>query len=328
MLRRTGLIVAVAFRLALAVDTVAAAAPTPLHIGYSDWPGWVAWQVAIDKGWLTQAGLDVKFEWFDYSASMEAFTAGKLDGDFVTNGDALVLGAGGTRNVTVLVTDFSNGNDMIVARPGIHTVKDLKGKKIAIEIGLVEHLLLLDALKKSSMSLDDVTLVNSKTNETPQVLASGQVDAIGAWQPNSGLAIRALPGARPIYTSAQSPGLIYDVLAVNPATLAAHRADYMKLIQVWDHVVSYVSDPKTQDDALQIMAMRVGLNPAQYKPLLAGTHLIGVAEAKKVLVKADSLSSLYGSSQNADDFNVHNAVYKQAQRIDGYIEPSLTLAQP
>jgi NitT/TauT family transport system substrate-binding protein len=328
MSRTTGLIVALAWMMSLMGGASQAAAPAPLHLGYSDWPGWVAWQVAIDKGWLKQAGLDVKFEWFDYSASMEAFAAGKLDGDFVTNGDALVMGAGGARNVTVLVTDFSNGNDMIVARPGIHSLKDLKGKKIGIEVGLVEHLLLLDGLKKAAMTQDDVTLINSKTNETPQVLASGQVDAIGAWQPNSGLAIRALPGAHPVYTSAQSPGLIYDVLAVNPATLATRRADYLKLIKVWDRVVAYINDPKTQDDAVQIMATRVGLNPTQYKLLLAGTHLISVLEAKKVLVKAEGLSSLYGSTQIADEFNVHNAVYKQPQKIDGYIEPSLTLAQP
>jgi NitT/TauT family transport system substrate-binding protein len=56
--------------------------------------------------------------------------------------------------------------------------------------------------------------------------------------------------------------------------------------------------------------------------------LISVVEAKKVLVKGDGLGSLYGSTQIADDFNVHNAVYKQPQKVDGYIEPSLTLAQP
>ena len=67
--------------------------------------------------------------------------------------------------------------------------------------------------------------------------------------------------------------------------------------------------------------------PAKYQLLLAGTHLIGIAEAKGVLVKSDGLGSLYGSTQNADDFNVHNAVYKQPQRIDAYIEPSLTAGQ-
>jgi NitT/TauT family transport system substrate-binding protein len=312
---------------ASAAGAAQAAAP-PLRIGYSDWPGWVAWQIAIDKGWLSDAGLDVKFDWFDYSASMEAFAAGKIDADLVTNGDALVMGAGGARNVIILITDYSNGNDMIVGRPGIKTLADLKGKRIGVEIGLVDHLLLLDGLKKQGMTQNDVTLVNSKTNETPQVLASGQVDAIGAWQPNAGLAMKALPGARPVYTSAQAPGLIYDVLTVNPASISAHRADYIKLVRVWERVVGYINDPKTQPDAVQIMAARVGLTPEKYQQLLAGTHLISIAEARKILVKADGLGSLYGSTQNADDFNVRNAVYKQPQRIDSYIEPSLTAAQP
>ena len=51
----------------------AAAHAAPLKVGYSDWPGYVAWQIAIDKGWIKQAGLDVDFEWFDYSASLDAF---------------------------------------------------------------------------------------------------------------------------------------------------------------------------------------------------------------------------------------------------------------
>jgi NitT/TauT family transport system substrate-binding protein len=301
---------------ALPVDAAA------ISLGYSDWPGWVAWQVAIDKGWLKQAGLDINFNWFDYSASMDAFAAGKIDGD------ALVTGASGARNITILVTDYSNGNDMIIARPGIKNMQELKGKKIGVEVGLVDHLLLLDGLKKAGLTQNDVTLVNSKTNETPQVLASGQVDAIGAWQPNSGMAMKAVPGAHPIYTSAQAPGLIYDVLIVSPSSLAAHRTDYMKLVQLWDRIVKYINDPHTQDDAISIMSARVGLTPAQYKPLLAGTHLLDIAEAKKVFVKTDGLDSLYGSSKIVDEFNVRNNVYKQPQGIDGYIYPALTMSQP
>jgi NitT/TauT family transport system substrate-binding protein len=303
------------------------AAAASLSVGYSDWPGWVAWQVAIDKGWIKDAGLDVSFQWFDYSASMDAFTAGKIDADLMTNGDTLVTGAGGGRGVMIMLTDYSSGNDMIVGEPGIKGLKDLKGKKVGIEVGLVEHLLLLHALQTVGMTEKDVSLVNAKTNETPQVLASKQVAAIGAWQPISGQAMKAVPGARPLYTSAKAPGLIYDVLAVSPASLNAHRADWMKLIGVWDKVVHYIDDPKTQDDALKIMAARVDLTPDAYKPLLKGTHLIDVAEAKKTFKKGDGLGSLYGSSRNADQFNVANDVYKQAQNIDSYIDPSLTDAQ-
>ena len=63
------------------------------------------------------------------------------------------------------------------------------------------------------MSAEDVTIVNTPTDETPQVLASGSVDAIAAWQPNSGQALKSLPGSKPIFTSADAPGIIYDYSA-------------------------------------------------------------------------------------------------------------------
>jgi NitT/TauT family transport system substrate-binding protein len=44
----------------------------PLKIAYSDWPGWVAWEVAIQKGWIKQAGVDAEFLWFEYGPSMAA----------------------------------------------------------------------------------------------------------------------------------------------------------------------------------------------------------------------------------------------------------------
>src|ERR1035437_5409289 len=109
----------------------------PIKIAYSDWPGWVAWEVAIQKGWLKQAGVDAEFLWFEYGPSMDAFTAGKVDAVMVTNGDALVLGATGAKNAMILLNDYSDGNDMVVAKAGITSVKDLKGKKIGVEIGLV-----------------------------------------------------------------------------------------------------------------------------------------------------------------------------------------------
>jgi NitT/TauT family transport system substrate-binding protein len=298
-------------------------AASPLKIGYSDWPGWVAWQVAIDKGWFKEAGVDVKFDWFDYSASMDAFAAGKIDGVTLTNGDALVTGASGAKNVMILVTDYSNGNDMIVAKPGIKTLKDLKGKKVGLEAGFVEHLLLLNGLEKAGLKESDVTLVNTKTNETPQALASGDLAAIGAWQPNSGEAMKRVPGAKPIYTSANEPGLIYDVLTVNPASLSARRADWEKVAKVWDRVVTYINDPKTQPDAVKIMSSRVGLKPSAYLPLLKGTHLLSLEEGKKVFVKADGFKSLYGSSKIADDFNVKYEVYKKPTDLGKAIDPSL-----
>jgi NitT/TauT family transport system substrate-binding protein len=312
---------------AVAAMSISAHAAQPLKIGYSDWPGWVAWQVAIDKGWFKEAGVPVTFEWFDYSASMDAFAAGKIDAVTMTNGDALVTGAAGGKSVMIMLTDYSNGNDMIIGRPGVRSIKDLKGKKVAVEMGFVEHLLLLNGLKKAGMTESDITLVNAKTNEMPQMLASGDVAAVGAWQPIAGQTMKSVPGAKPIYTSADEPGLIYDVLAVNPASAKQRRADWIKVVKVWDRVVKYINDPKTQPDAVKIMAARVGVSPETYLPLLKGTKLLSLDEAKKIYVQGDGFKTLYGSSKIADEFNVANDVYKKAEDVNSYLDSSFTFAK-
>ena len=307
-----------------AVCNVGAQAAEPLKIGYSDWPGWVAWQVAIDKGWFKESGVDVKFEWFDYSASMDAFAAGKLDAVTMTNGDALVTGSGGAKSIMVLITDYSNGNDILVAKPGIKSVADLKGKKVAVEQGLVEHLLLVNALKKAGLKESDVTLVNAKTNEIPQAFTAKDVAAAGVWQPIAGEALKAVPGSKAIYTSADEPGLIYDVLAVKPASAKIRRAEWLKVAKVWDRVVAYIADPKTQPDAVKIMAAKSGVSAAEYLPLLNGTKLLSLEAAKKIYVKGTGFGSLYGSTKIVDSFNVANKVYKTPENINSYLDPSFT----
>ena len=47
----------------------------PLRIAYSDWPGWVAWEIGIQKGFFNDAGVNVEFTWLDYVASMDSFAA-------------------------------------------------------------------------------------------------------------------------------------------------------------------------------------------------------------------------------------------------------------
>jgi NitT/TauT family transport system substrate-binding protein len=300
-----------------------AKAETPLRIGFSDWPGWTGWQIAIDKGWFKQAGVDVDMQWFDYSASLDAFSAGKLDGDFVANGDGLAIGGSGAKNTLIMLTDYSSGNDMIVAKPGITSIKQLQGQKVGIEVGLVEHLLLEHALTANGMALSAVTLVNTPTNNTPQVLASGAVAAIGAWQPIDDQAMLELPGARPIYTSAKAPGLIFDGLAVSPESLKERPQDWLKVIKVWYRVLAYINNPATHADALKIMSARDGVDPKTYQHFFKGTHLLSLAEAKKAYVKSSALSSIYGSDMNADAFNVRNGVYKTPQDVDDYIDDSL-----
>jgi NitT/TauT family transport system substrate-binding protein len=283
----------------------------------------VSWEIAIQKGWFKEAGVNVEFKWFEYVPSMEAYSANKVDAVCVTNGDALVTGSTGGKSVGILINDYSDGNDMIVAKPGIKKMTDLKGKKVGVEVGFVDHLLLMYALKSANMTEKDIKIVNVKTDQAPQALKSGDVDAIAAWQPNSGTALSLVAGSTAIFTSANVPGIIYDELVVSPKSLAERRADWVKVVKVWDRVAKYVNDPANLEDAAKIMSARVNLTPDQYKPLMKGTHIMDLAEAKKHWAKAEGLESVYGSSKIVDDFNVKNTVYKTAMAVDEYLNPAL-----
>ena len=280
-----------------------------LKVGYSDWPGYTVLEVAVQKGWFKEAGIDVEMVWFDYLPSLDAFSAGKIDGVTCVATDALVNGANGAKSKIVALLDYSDGSDAIVGKPGINSIKDLKGQKVGLELTLVEH--------------SDVELVNTPTNETPQTLASGKVAAIGAWYPSSGQALKQVAGSKKLFSSSEVKGLIYDVLSVNPTSYAKNKEAWSKFVGVYYKCVDYVLDPKTKDDAIKIMAAKVGADVKDYAENIPGTHFLTLAEAKKAFVKGEGLDSIYGSMEVGNKFNLDNGVYKESQKPSSYLAPGI-----
>ncbi|SHK81661.1 ABC transporter substrate-binding protein [Fibrobacter sp. UWEL] len=295
-----------------------------LKIAYSDWPGWTAWEIAEKKGFFKKHDVEVKLEWFDYGPSMDAFAAKKVDAVGVANGDAMVLNATGARNVTILINDYSNGNDKIVGAPGINSIKDLKGKKVGVEIGCLSHALLINALQKNGLKPSEVTLVNMPTHQAVQTLESGEVAAVVAWVPHSVNALEKVKGSKELYTSANEPGIIYDLLVVSQESLMKNKAEWAKVVAAWDDVVAYLKDPANKDEAVKILAARVGISEAQYSKFMGGTKFLSLSESVKYFKKGEGYNSIYGSSKIVDKFFVDNKVYDKSVDVNRFIMPKFT----
>ena len=295
----------------------------PLKIGYSDWPGYTLLEVAKQKDWFKEAGVEVEMVWFDYLPSLDAFSAGKIDGVCVVATDALVNGANGAKSKIIALLDYSEGSDMVIGAPGINSIKDLKGKKVGLEVTLVPHLLTLKALEANGMKQSDIELVNTPTNDIAQTLASGKVSAVAGWYPVSGQTLKAVAGSKPIYTSSDAKGLIFDVLAVNPTSFAKRKADWEKVAKVYYKAVDYILDEKTKEDAVKIMAAKVGADPVEYIKAVPGTHFLTLAEAKAAFKKGTGMDSVYGSMTIGNKFNLDNKVYKVSQKPESYLTPSI-----
>jgi NitT/TauT family transport system substrate-binding protein len=298
-------------------ETTAAA---PLKIAYSDWPGWLVLEIGKQKDFFKEAGADVDLVWFgDYGASIDAYTAGKLDGIMIACGDSLKEKS----SVIIVLTDYSEGNDMIIGKEGVGSIKDLKGKTVGLEENLVEHLLLATALEKNGLTEADVTIKKVKTEETTQTLKSGGVDAIGAWYPISGRTLKEVAGSRPLFTSAEAPGLIYDALQVDPDSLDKRREEWKKVVGVWFKCLDFLNDPKTHKEAVEIMAKRIDAKPDDLEKNLKGTHLLDGEGNLKALRKRNTLDSVYGSLQNANNFYLKRKVYDKPVNVAKFVDPSL-----
>ncbi|TCM59863.1 NitT/TauT family transport system substrate-binding protein [Acinetobacter calcoaceticus] len=300
----------------------------PISIAVSDYPGSLAWQVALEKGWFKEAGVEVELKWFDYSSSLAAFTANKIDAVSVANGDNFMLSSNGDQSAIILVNSTSTGNDVIIAKPGINSLAELKGKTVAFERGLVSDLLFSTAIQDAKIDANQLNVVNAVTSELPQVFGSPEISAIAVWQPIAQQALKAVPGSRVIYDSSNKPGLIYDTLSVKIPNIERRKSEWMKIIQVWGRVANYINDPATRQDAVNIMAKRAGVDAHYYATLLAGTTILNLADNKQVFQKGTGLDSLYGSSYQVNEFNLRTKLYTQRLDVDSTIYPSLVNSLP
>src|SRR5678816_4715781 len=91
-------------------------------VGWSVYVGWNPYYYMSKSGilrkWADKYGINIKVQRFDYAPSLDAFVAKNIDACAMTNMEALDMpAASGVDTTAILVGDYSNGNDALLARP-------------------------------------------------------------------------------------------------------------------------------------------------------------------------------------------------------------------
>ena len=312
---------------ALAACSVNADTPaTKVTLGFSAWPGWFPWQVAQEQGLFAQHNLNVELRYFDnYTDSIKALADGTIDANSQTLNDTLQSVSGGAKLSIVLVNDNSTGNDKIIARDGITNIADLRGKRVAVEQGTVDHYLLLLALAEANLTQQDIQLVPLATDAAAAAFAAGQVDAVGAFAPFTSTAL-ARPGSRAIATSAEFPGAIPDHLVVSSA-LARSRPDVTQgLVDTWFDTLKWIKANK--DAANAIMAKRGGVSTEEYLSYDAGTTIFTRRQNLDAFTAGTTPAHLNYQAGKIVDFLVGTQQMQARPSLDGLFDNRFVLAVP
>jgi NitT/TauT family transport system substrate-binding protein len=150
-----------------------------INIGYQPYgPYWV-FQLAKEKGWWDEAGVDVKLIQF-MSGPPQNYAMGKGEVDVSIMGDTPILTSAVQKIYDPLViatlVDISN-MFRVIAQPEYNDIKELKHKKIGTMVGSVENYFLMLVLKKMGWTTDDVQIVHMETKEMQAAMLAGRVDA-------------------------------------------------------------------------------------------------------------------------------------------------------
>lgn len=181
--------------------------------------------------------------------------------------------------------------DAIIAPSAITSVANLKGKKVAYEEGTTSDLLLNYALSQNGLALSDIEPIFMPASDAGAALIAGQVDVAVTYEPYISAALAENQDLRLLYTAAERPGLISDVLAIR-ANLDAAITE--KLLKAWDEsLVFYNANP---DEAKAIIAKAVGSVPEELLTAFDGIKFYTLTENKTAL-KGDFLAILQDVGQ-------------------------------
>lgn len=288
----------------LSFGLLATPAAAQVKIGVSDWPGWVAWYVAEQKGMFKKHGADVKLVWFaNYTDSISALSAGQVDANSQTWSDSMAPLAKGLPLKAILVNDNSAGNDAVMVNPKIKSFADLKGKKIALEEFSVSHFLLTLALAKNGMGLKDVQVVNLSAGDAAAAFLAGRVDAAAVWNPWVNK-IQSSGKGKALFTSKDVPGMIPDLLVAQEKSIKAKRKDYLGMIKAWYEAEAFIK--AKPDEAAKIMAKVVGMDAKEYAVFLPGTKFFDQKANLQAFGPASDATSLLGVAPTISKFLLDN----------------------
>ena len=245
------------------IDTgVPSSGMVKLRMGIHSWPGAALFYLAHELGIFARHSISIELVGMESDEDrLRAWNMGEID---VINStlDGVILAAVDNPEVRVLCPiDYSAGGDALVASSRVHSIADLKGKRVGMERRfVVTEFFLSYLLERQGLSLKDVKLIDLKVSEVGSALIAERVDAGILWGPWL-QKTKELAGANIIASSTECPYL-FSVLMTKESIVQGKHEVLFRLKDAWRDAVSAYKGDKGM--AIKIMAPYFGLSELEF----------------------------------------------------------------
>lgn len=266
-------------------NETATAKPSPfstINIGIDLWPGYYPVVIANELGLFAKRGLTVNISYpQDTDLMLKQFAAHELDAVCVAAGDLVMGRRDNLAARIVLISDLSAGGDALLSLNRL--TNTLAGLRIGTNMGGFGELFVEQFVTDYGTDVADIELLNLDASRAYEKLASGELDIAHSWEPYVSEAKSR--GAKVVYTSRQTPGLIPDILAFNGAFIKTHPQQIQTFIEAWLEAVDWWLVNSEQGNLLVTKALQLD----------APVSLEGI----KLMDRASNIASFNGQSARA-----------------------------
>jgi NitT/TauT family transport system substrate-binding protein len=267
------------------------------------WPGQYWIEIAEKKGWFEEAGLNVEIIDTnpDYYQSLSDMAAGKLDVQNFTLFDLISYRLGEKDLVMFLCADSSAGAEGIVARPGISSLKDLKGKRIGVSVGTYTDYILEVVLKKNALRSSDIIKVEILEEQAVESFTRHNLDAIVTWEPELTNVMKAING-RKLFDTSQIPGVSYNGQVFHQSFINERPGDVQAYVRVWHKTTEFMK--RNPEEAFGIIAKIYGVTPGEVQAFTQLDKIMDLADNLTAFSYAAGFESLHGSARQINNYMI------------------------
>lgn len=290
-----------------------------LHVVSVDAQLWLAEHL----GSWEKAGLKPETrEFFDGISLFQALVGGAID--VLTTGGVLSNFPARGQGKVFLINDLEWATGQIWVHPvlGIHSIKDLKGKKVATTLGTTAEDLLYHALKSVGLTIRDVELVNQRMPDAVAAFIAGAVPVVATWTPFD-FAIRQHAATAKMLVSASAfpAATIVDGWAARNDFHAEHKDVLKQVIRAWIPANDLIAE--NPQKALAIL--HKNYYPKLPMAEVAEMHKVTRWLSSKAWVPHYRNGDIVRWLNRVTDFNVAVGAMHNPLHAQQYFDPSLYL---
>jgi len=282
------------------------------------WPVWDTFQIGVQQREEAKGNIKTAFlQKEDYVSALNEFQTGNADAATLTIYEAILAASQGTPLKIVLLLDYTIGSDGIVARRGIRSVRDLKGRRIGVEQGTIAHFTVLKALEKAGLEKTEVQLVNLGLDELKQAFLDNEVDAVGIYEPYMSKLAKQGNG-HILFSSREIPRAICDVLFVKESIVREHPDVIDHWIKAWNQALDFKSSE--HENYLRTLSRLNGTPVSEIKESAEGIFFTNLAENRIAFGDHHKEGYLLESLREMEGFMLQQGVIRQSLNLRGIVE--------